>query len=163
MQPRSPISAATALILALAAAVPSVAAAACGLNVNPGALDTNRNAELSREETRGTVLAAVFDKVDANGDGVIGQPEYARRCQSLGATRQAPSRPQDTAGQDPETEAADEDKKAAESGWEDTAVGKAAQRQAERQQNRVNDRVNQETQEAADKAVEDALDSLFGD
>jgi|GEM_PF-3188613 hypothetical protein len=123
---------------ALALAAP--AAAGCGLNVNPAALDSNRNAELSRNETAGSPLAGVFDRVDTNHDGTISQSEYAARCSSLRATNNN--------GWD--------------SGWEDSVAGERAERQRERQNNRINNRVNRETDRASDSAVDKVMGAIFG-
>lgn len=128
----------------LAAGLLSTAApvlADCGLDVNPASLDSNGNAELSRNETRGSALAGVFDRVDTNNDGVISQTEYVHRCESLRAT------------------ASD----GAATGWEDTVAGQKARRQQDRQRNRVNQRVNQETDKATDSMVDKALNAIFGD
>ncbi len=44
----------------------------CGLtDLDPIALDKNKNAEISRDEAQGTTLAWAFDKVDSNNDGVV--------------------------------------------------------------------------------------------
>lgn len=128
---------ATGLIAALVAAP---AAAGCGLNVNPAALDTNHNAQLSRAETYGTPLAPVFDRIDSNRDGVISQPEYANRCANL-----------QTAGN-----------RGWDSGWDDSVVGKRVERQQSRQQDRVNNRINQETDKATDNLMDKAMGALFG-
>lgn len=63
------------------------AAASCGLDVDAGALDTNRDAQLSRAEVRGTALAPVFDRIDTNRGGTVSQPEYVDRCSSLQAKK----------------------------------------------------------------------------
>lgn len=126
----------TAGLCALALAGP--AAAGCGLNVNPAALDRNNNAELSRGEVYATPLAPVFDRIDTNRNGVVSQSEYAGRCASLQATAN------DNAG------------------WNDSIVDKRVQQQQQRQQNRINDRVNRETNKASDGMVDKVMGAIFG-
>lgn len=113
------------------------AAAGCGLNVNPGALDTNRSTTLSRAEAYGSPLAPVFDRIDTDKNGFISQPEYANRCASLQAS-------------------------ANNNGWNDSPVGERVQRQQKRQQNRINNRINRESNEAADGMVDKAMNAIFG-
>lgn len=123
-----------------ALALTGTAAASCGLDLNPGALDRNHNSELSRDETAGTALEGVFDRVDTNRDGAISQSEYTGRCASLQAKKNS--------GWD--------------SGWEDSVAGKRAERQSDRQQNRVNNRINSETDKATDSAVDKVMGAIFG-
>lgn len=117
-------------------------ATGCNINVNAAALDTNGDTKLSRAEVRGSALESVFDRVDSNGDGVISQSEYVNRCSSLRATQ-------------------NDDNNA--SGWDDTVVGKRADRQSKRQQNRVDRRVNQETDQATDTLIDKIMGKIFGD
>lgn len=132
----------SSLLLALCTAFLAPSALAdCGLNLNPAALDTNNDAQLSRAEVSGSPLEPVFDRVDTNGDGVISQTEYASRCSSLQATEKN--------GWDT-------------SGWEDTAAGKRAERQKNRQQNRVDNRIKRETDKASDSAVDKVMGTIFG-
>lgn len=126
--------------LTAAGAGPASAGSGCGLDVDPAALDSNHNAELSRNETAGSALADVFDRVDSNGDGVISQPEFAGRCASLQAT----------------------ENKDWAAGWDDTVAGEKAQRQTDRQKSRVNSRVDQETDKATDSMVDKAMGAIFG-
>lgn len=161
------------LILALvggcAAASPAFAES-CGLNVNPGKLDSNHNAELSRDETRGTALEPVFDIVDQDNNGIISQVEYAQRCGMIdqaNAAKKTRSRSQgDSQASEPAQAKADASEKkssdSSDSGWGDSVVGKKAKRQTDRQERHVEDRVDKETDKATDKAVDKALDSLFG-
>jgi hypothetical protein len=122
-----------------AAALVSPAAANCGLSVNPGALDTNDNAALSRAEAYGSPLAPVFDRIDTNRNGAISQQEYANRCYSLQASTNN------------------------NAGWNDSVVDKRVQQQQQRQQNRVNNRINRETNEATDGMVDKVMGAIFGD
>lgn len=112
------------------------ARADCGLDVDPVALDADRNGDLSREETGGTALGPVFDRVDRNGDSVISQYEFAGRCVSMKET-------------------------ADESDGEPSAVERKAAEKVERQRNRTESRVDQKTDSVMDKAVDKALDGLF--
>lgn len=121
-----------------AAALAGPATAGCGLNLNPAAMDSNNNAELSRAEAYASPLAPVFDRVDTNRDGLISQTEYANRCIALRAS-----------GND-------------NNGWHDSPVGQRVQKQQQRQQNRINDRVNRETNEAADGMVDKVMGAIFG-
>lgn len=106
----------------------------CGLDVDPGKLDKDWNGELSRGEVRGTVLDDVFERVDTNNDGVIGQPEFASRCTALRQSEESP--------------VAD-------------AVKEKAERQQQRQQNRVESRIDRETDRAVDRAIDRGLNRLF--
>ena len=121
-----------------AVALAAPAAANCGLDVNPGALDRNQNARLSRGEVYGSPLAPVFDRVDTDNNGFISQSEYANRCYSLQAS----------AGNN--------------NGWHDSPVGQRVQKQQQRQQNRINNRVNRETNETADGMVDKVMGAIFG-
>lgn len=123
-----------------AMALAGPAAANCGLNVNPAALDRNSNAELSRNEVSGTALAGVFGRIDTNNDGVISQTEYANRCNSLRATNND----------------------GWNSGWADNVAGERAERQQRRQENRINNRINRESDRATDSAVDKVMGAIFG-
>lgn len=117
--------------------------AGCGLDGNPVAMDADGNAQLSKDEVKGTKLAWVFDKVDTDNNNVISQTEYSGRCQAI----QTPLPENDPA---PESEDTDPG-----------VVEKKTSRQVERQKNNVDNRVNNEVDEAADEAVDGVLDSIF--
>lgn len=114
----------------------------CGLaDLDPIALDKNKNGALSRDEAQGSALAWEFDRVDANGDGIISQPEFANRCNPQSA----------------EAEKAEREPAAAEK-----AAAEKAERQKSRQASKVEGRVDKETDEAVDGAIDKGLDRLFG-
>lgn len=117
------------------------AQAGCGLEADPAKLDQDWNAELSHEEVRGSSLEPVFDRVDRNGDGVIGQPEFAARCSAM---------TEDGGGSRAERPPA-----AAQ------LVGDKARRQARRQRSRTESRLDRETDRAVDSALDRAVNSLF--
>lgn len=138
----------TSLALGIAAlvALPSLAHA-CGLAaLDPVALDRNGNGQISRDEVAGTALAWAFDRVDANADGAIDQPEFDARCASYGAAAipaaatEAPREPTVV---------------------EQVAIEKAEE-QRERAQGRIGQRIDQETNNAVDGLIDKGLGKIFG-
>lgn len=118
----------------------------CNLkDLDPIALDKNKNGAISRDEADGSLLAWVFNKVDANSNGLIDSSEFMNRCNAV-ATKTAQA----------------EVKKDAEPGAVEAAVVEKADRQVDRAGAQAESRVDKETDEAVDKAVNKGLDRLFG-
>lgn len=132
--------------LGLGLIIAANAHASCGLEADPAQLDQDWNGALSREEVRGSVLEPVFDRVDGNGDGSIGQPEFAARCSSIGDRRRNPWATDTAESAPPATQ---------------RAVSRKLDRQQQRQQGRVERRLDRETDQAVDQVVGKALNNLF--
>lgn len=121
----------------------------CALtDLNPVALDKNKNGAISRDEAADSVLAWSFDQVDSNKDGIIDQPEFAQRCNPQAQAQAANTARTSTAKAEPNA-------------LEKVATEKT-DRQVQRQSNKAESRVDQETDKAVDKAVNRGLDRLFG-
>lgn len=138
--------------LAIAVASGTVFAGSCGMDSNPGELDTNGDAKLSRQEVAGTKLGEHFDQVDTTDDGSINQMEWVHRCSSV----------RESSNESADSGSAQHTRSESESDRQDADADHQAQRQSSDQGNELSDRVEQGAEKAG-SVVSKAVDSILGD